>query len=134
MIVDGLDIWSAIAAGGRVSPRSEIPVNIAACGADAKGAQSIVDGPQAAMIVGDLKVIVNCWWRSTKDAASAQLYNLTADPGEMTDLSGSRPDDVTRLLDRLDFWEKLSVPPYSVDKECGKGEPQGNPPHWDSWC
>ena len=40
------------------SPNTEIPINIAACGADANGAESIVDGPQAAMIVGELKVIV----------------------------------------------------------------------------
>lgn len=45
----------ALLEGGTSSPRTEIPVDIAACGTKD---QSIVDGPQAAMIVGDMKVRV----------------------------------------------------------------------------
>jgi hypothetical protein len=36
-------------------------------------------GPQAAIIVGDMKLIVDCWWRESKNASTAQLYNLTTD-------------------------------------------------------
>ena len=43
--LDGKDIWSSLLAGGRTSPHDELPINIAACGADFKG-ESIVDGPQ----------------------------------------------------------------------------------------
>jgi hypothetical protein len=116
----------------------EIPVEIAACGPDYSG-ESIVDGPQAAMIVGDLKVIVQCWWRSSKDNSTAQLYNITNDPGEWDDLSESRPDELDRLLGRLDFWERQSVPPYPADADgCGQGKPHdaagGLTPYWDTWC
>merc|ERR1711971_324275 len=61
-----------------MSPRSEIPVNIAACGTSAKDTQSIISGPQAAVIVGDLKLIVECYWRETKHVETAQLYNIKA--------------------------------------------------------
>jgi hypothetical protein len=57
-------------------------VCVAGCGADCNGTlcRSIVDGPQAAMIVGEMKVIVDCYWRSTKQVDTAQLYNLTVSP------------------------------------------------------
>jgi hypothetical protein len=32
------------------------------------------------MIVGEMKVIVDCYWRSTKQVDTAQLYNLTVSP------------------------------------------------------
>lgn len=35
--LDGFDLWDAIQAGGKESPRSEIPVEIAACGDDFNG-------------------------------------------------------------------------------------------------
>jgi arylsulfatase A-like enzyme len=135
--LDGVDIWSAIQSGDpTASPVREIPVEIAACGTD--GAKSIVDGPQAALIVGDLKIIVDCFWRSTQQNETAQVYNITADAAEMHDLAASRPELVTPLLDRLAYWEAQSVVPYSevMDLEkCGQGKPQGtNPPHWDFWC
>ena len=36
--------------------------------------------------VGEMKVIVDCYWRSTKQVETAQLYNLTADPAELHNL------------------------------------------------
>eukprot|EP00040_Diaphanoeca_grandis_P003956 m.26502 g.26502 ORF g.26502 m.26502 type:complete len:512 (+) comp15428_c0_seq1:208-1743(+) len=137
--LDGFDIWPALLEGGTASPRTEIPVNIAACGNASNGADTIVDGPQAAMIVGDMKVIVQCWWRDTKMADTAQLYNLSSDVAEMHDLSASQPDDLKRLLARLDYWEALSVPPYPKDQDnCGQGKGQGpasnGQMYWDSWC
>ena len=133
-----VDIWEAIQSGpgSQASPVREIPVEIAACGADAT--RSIVDGPQAAIIVGELKLIVDCFWRTTQKNETAQVYNITSDPAEMNDLAGSRPELVTPLLERLAFWEQQSVPPYAetMDAErCGEGKPQGpDPPHWDFWC
>jgi len=111
--LDGFDIWESLKTGGSASPRSEIPVNIAACGADAPKTQSIVDGPQAAMIVGDLKLIVDCFWRGTKLLNTSQLYNITEDMSENKDLAATRPADVKRLTARLAYWEQQSVPPYS---------------------
>lgn len=87
------------------------------------------------MIVGDMKVIVDCYWRSSKDTTTAQLYNITADPGEWHDLAAAQPATLKSLLARLDYWEGQSVPPYTPDPACGEGKPQGtNPPHWDAWC
>eukprot|EP00051_Salpingoeca_urceolata_P028091 m.484938 g.484938 ORF g.484938 m.484938 type:complete len:538 (-) comp23603_c0_seq1:252-1865(-) len=134
--LDGVDILAAIQAGGNTSPRDEIPVNIAACGQHSP--RSIVDGPQAAVISkingAEMKLIVDCYWRGTHDIADAQLYNLTADPSETANLKDERPHEFQKLLSRMAFWEAQSVPPYSVEKSCGEGKPQGTPPHWDVWC
>ena len=94
------------------------------------------------MILGEMKIIVDCWWRETKSVDTAQLYNLTADPGEWHDLAhtAAGPALLKPLLQRLEFWEAQSVPPYQQtmvgEKErCGEGKPQGtDPAHWDSWC
>ena len=87
-----------------------------------------------------LKLIVDCYWRDSKNTSGAhiQLYNITHDIAEMNDLAAKRPDDVKRMIARLDYWESLSVDPYnehSIDKSCGDGKPQGkHPPHWGPWC
>jgi hypothetical protein len=97
----------------------------------------IVDGPQAAMIVGEMKLIVDCFWRDTKKLDTAQVYNLTADPSELHNLLPSQPQLLNPLVERLSYWEALSVPPYAeagIDTSCGDGKPQGTPPHWDAWC
>ena len=99
--LDGFDLMPALMRGGTASPRTELPVNIAACGADAKGVQSIINGPQAAIIVKDLKLIVPCFWRSARDLSGAALFNLTADAAEEHDLASKRPHDVARLAARL---------------------------------
>ncbi len=135
--LDGLDIGPALRQGGSVSPHTELPVQITACG-DGEP-RSIVSGPGAAIIVGDLKLIVDCYWRASKNISGShvQLYNITADLAEEKDLAAERPQDVTRLVERLDYWEQQSVEPYNkfaIDKSCGQGKPQGQPPHWDSWC
>ena len=77
--LDGYDVLPALMKGGAASPRDEVPVNIAACGPDAHGTRSIIDGPQAAIVVGELKLVVDCFWRSQRDLTRAQLFNLTAD-------------------------------------------------------
>lgn len=135
LALDGFDLWESLKRGGSESPRTEIPVNIAACGEDKS--QSIINGPQAAMIVGDMKLIVDCYWRSTKQLETAQLYNITADISEQHDLAAERPEDVKRLTERLAVWEAESVPPYAevgIEKPCGEGEPHGNPLAWSPWC
>ena len=66
-----VDIWQAIQSGdSRASPVREIPIEIAACGTGAS--RSIVDGPQTALIVGDLKIIVDCFWRERRARARAR--------------------------------------------------------------
>eukprot|EP00756_Hemistasia_phaeocysticola_P036920 Hpha_TRINITY_DN16668_c0_g4::TRINITY_DN16668_c0_g4_i1::g.178207::m.178207/K01135/ARSB; arylsulfatase B len=137
--LDGYDLWDALVKGGNASPREEVPVNIAACGGIIPLHFSEVQGPQAAIIVGEMKLLVDCFWRGENKVTSTngQLYNLTADPAEENDLSATRPDDLQRLAARLAYWEAQAVPPYMEngdDKSCGSGGPIGSPPHWDPWC
>merc|ERR1712217_767916 len=123
--------------GTSASPRVEIPINIAACGVDAPKTQTIVDGPQAAMIVGDMKLIVDCFWRSNRSLDSVQLYNLTEDIAEEHNPADTNPADVKRLAERLAYWEALSVPPCSelgIETSCGEGKPEGKPAAWNPWC
>ena len=68
-------------------------------------------GRQAAMIVGEMKVVVDCYWRTTKKVDTAQLFNLTADPSELTDLAKTQPNDLQAVLARLEYWEQQSVEP-----------------------
>lgn len=134
--LDGFDIWNAIQEGGNSSPRTEIPINIAACGTNFTG-QTIVDGPQAAILIDEMKLIVDCWWKDTKLRNTTQLYNLTEDIGEWTDLSSKHPKLVDKMLKRLDYWEGLSVDPYPKDQDgCGKVKPQGSSgqEYWDAIC
>ena len=63
------------------------------------------------MIVGEMKVVVDCYWRTTKKVDTAQLFNLTADPSELTDLAKTQPNDLQAVLARLEYWEQQSVEP-----------------------
>jgi len=54
-------------------------------------------GGQAAMIKGDWKLLVGNLI-SEKDSISVQLFNLSNDTGESTDLSGETPEKVTEIL------------------------------------
>lgn len=81
------------------------------------------------------QVIVDCYWRSSKNTSTAQLYNISADIGEWNDLSAEEPALLKKVLARLEYWEGQSVDPYTPEPGCGEGKPQGkNPAHWDSWC
>ena len=135
--LDGFDLWPALQQGGSASPRAELPVNIGACGPDANGTQTIISGPQAAIILGDFKLLVTCFWRTSRSLADAQLYNISADPSEENNLATSMPSIVETLGKRLAHWEALSVPPYAqdgIDPACGEGAPQGTPAAWNPWC
>ena len=61
--LDGKDLSDFIRTGTG-SPHDELPLQITACNA---GYQSIVDGPQTAMLVGDMKLILGCYWRNSTD-------------------------------------------------------------------
>jgi arylsulfatase A len=56
--------------------------------------------PGGAIRQGNLKLI-----EGYEDGRS-ELYDLVADPSERKDLSGERPDEVSRLRDRLDQWRR----------------------------
>jgi arylsulfatase A-like enzyme len=79
--LDGLDVWDTISQG-KPSPRQEIVYN--------------VEPFRGAIRVGDRKLI----WRAILPS-STQIYDLTQDPGEKTNLAASQPETVAALQQRL---------------------------------
>lgn len=61
-------------------------------------------GPQAAMRQGDWKII-------RRGNQPWQLYDLSKDIAEKTDLAAKEPDTVARLAKEYEAWEKQLVPP-----------------------
>jgi len=55
--------------------------------------------PSAAVLDGDLKLIVNL------ESGAAELYDLAADVGERSDLAQERPEGVSRLRSLLEEWQ-----------------------------
>ena len=103
--------------------------------------------PKAALRVGSLKLLAECF-----DAASAsfigrlELYNVSSDPAEATDLAAALPDEVARLSARLreHGLEAIKVAPLSdappwqgadyFCAACPVGAPKGADKVWVPWC
>jgi arylsulfatase A-like enzyme len=79
--LDGMDVWSTIAAGD-ASPRTEMVYN--------------VEPYQAAMRSGDMKL----FWMPLIPP-KVELYDLAKDPSETTNLAASDPQAVARLQNRI---------------------------------
>ncbi len=96
---DGEDLSAAIE--GKMPRRSrplfwEYGRNATAFAYPAGGDRS----PNVAVLDGDWKLLVNA------DGTGAELYNLTTDPREATDLKGKRPDITRRLTHLAVSWRK----------------------------
>ena len=95
--LDGVNVWSTIAAG-QPSPRTEIVYN--------------VEPFRGAVRQGDWKLI----WR-TLLPSSVDLYHLTQDPSETNNLARAQPDRVAALQQRLETLAKASAKPlFLVDQ------------------
>ena len=106
--IDGVDQWATLLGGAAI--RSEVVINVNHL---CQGGQ--FGNPKAALRVGDMKLL--CWCFHADGIAGAnstgcsgdpanpgawpQLYNLTADIGETTNLAAALPDVVAALEARL---------------------------------
>ena len=95
--LDGVNVWDTIAEG-KPSPRSELVYNI--------------EPFRAALREGDWKII----WRNMLPS-SVDLYDLSKDPSEQTNLAAAYPDKVVAMQQRLDALAKeASKPLFLIDQ------------------
>jgi arylsulfatase A-like enzyme len=107
--LDGLNVWDVIAEG-RPSPRTEMIYN--------------VEPFRAALRQGEWKLI----WR-TLLPSSVDLYDLSKDPAETTNLADAHPDKVAAMKARLDALSKQAAKALFLQYQMGvanknmRGEP-----------
>ena len=152
--LDGVDMWGCIM-GSAPCRRKEVVLNIdTECnmGCTEKHCPG-APAPKAAMRIGELKIMAECFdINSMRFKGRASLFNLTADPGETTDLAATKPDVVEMLLSTklLPYAkEAAQIPPFTMEPpwqgegyycaKCSPGKPlkmHGKPDTlvWDPWC
>ncbi|MGV3723573.1 MAG: arylsulfatase B [Actinomycetota bacterium] len=92
--LDGKDIWRTLTAG-RPSPHKELLLN--------------TELNRGAVRVGKWKLVFKGRLPAAPDQVG-ELYDLSADPGEMTDLAAREPDTVKQLLARLNHYAAEAAP------------------------
>jgi arylsulfatase A-like enzyme len=95
--LDGINVWPTIS-GGEPSPRKEIVYN--------------VEPFRGAVRQGDWKLI----WR-TLLPQSVELYNISQDPSEKTNLAAQNPDKVTALQQRANELAAAMAKPMLLQTE-----------------
>lgn len=105
--LDGMNVWSTIAAG-EPSPRTSFVYN--------------VEPFRGAIRDGDWKLI----WR-TLIPTSVDLYNLAADPFEQNNLAAANPDKVAAMQARLNELGKESAKPLALQYVASVGLKHGKP-------
>lgn len=89
--LDGVDVWPTIHAG-KPSPRDEVVYNIEPTGAGIRK--------------GDWKLV----WRATLPS-QVELFNVTKDPSETTNLADQNREKVAELQKRAEVLSRESAPP-----------------------
>jgi len=97
--LDGLDVWPTVA-GGKPSPRDEVVYN--------------VEPFRAAVRKGDWKLV----WQATLPTR-VELFDLTKDPSETTNLAEKNPAKVAELQQRVDALAREAVPPLVLKEALG---------------
>jgi arylsulfatase A-like enzyme len=92
--LDGINLWPAISEG-KPSPRSEVVYN--------------VDPTAGAVREGDMKLV----WTAGLPG-NIELFDLSKDPGETTNLAAEMPDIVKKLQERILALAKEMSPPLLV--------------------
>lgn len=79
-----------------------------------------------AMIDNDLKIVAN-----EPENRTYEVYDLSTDPGETTDLAGERPDVTARLRQAVEAWD-ASVEESAAGKDYlgGDFDPKESQPSW----
>lgn len=101
--LDGKDIWPVLTEG-KPSPHDDILFNITPT--------------QGALRMGPWKLVINGKLadEEASKARDVELFNLSDDPSERTNLAAQQPDRVRELRARLDSYARQAVPPKSAPK------------------
>jgi arylsulfatase I/J len=105
--IDGLDIWPSMTAG-RPSPHTEILNTTPRTGAIRVGAWKLVLNGQAA--ANEMLEIEKDGSAST-GPETVELFNLTEDPSEKTNLAAGHAEKVKQLRARYDALASQALPP-----------------------
>jgi arylsulfatase A-like enzyme len=103
--VDGHDVWPAISTGAK-STRDTFVIN--------------TTPDDGAIRVGDWKLVVH----GAGAAAKTELYNLTKDVGETSDLASAEPEKVKELQSKLAKFAAEAVPPKAAPAPKGFKTPK----------
>ncbi len=122
--IDGVNQWPCITGQHDKCTRNEVVLNInTVC--DPAGSTGEFNtecpAPKAAMRVGDIKLLAECFDTTTLSfKGKLLLYNVSADPSELQDLAAAMPDVV----------ESLSVKLLAYGKEAAMIPPLGDSAPW----
>lgn len=124
--LDGINIWPAITGGpGSPSPRTEVLHTLnAAC-------HMGYVSPNAALRVGEMKLLVDCFnYTTMRPTGLVELYNITSDPYEYTNLAPAHPAVVAGLVAKLAAYAASpdQVPPTLFPEKAPKSAQPGIKP------
>jgi arylsulfatase A-like enzyme len=101
--LDGVDVWPTISAG-QPSPREEVVYDI--------------EPFRAAIRKGAWKLV----WQATLPS-QVELFNLTEDPAERTNLAATNPEKVAELQQRVETLAREAVGPLILREAFGVVKP-----------